>query len=296
MKKIFIVLLLAFSNISYSQTINQELILLAQIYRSYHFSNTPSTSVFDQLRTIKNDDLKIPSEIISELIKTNNQIATKKYLTKPDASTLKNLFIIRSINWNMHEADPIDNNKLIDSLNNSNTDYLELLSCYYGMVFTAVGNKNQPLDMSNVNLNLSDYNLENDEEKGVFFLESMDTFGMYIWGFMNVVKPPNYKKALDVIKNYPKYNGEPYYQFQNLNFKDFELTIDKREPKKSFKKYYINKYLNTLLYHSLCLSQKKKDKDEKEKVMLGSIMRNESYYKYSDNPEIFQQIFKKIEY
>jgi hypothetical protein len=289
-------LLLTFSIVSFSQVKNKELISLAKTYRSYHFSNTPSQKVFDELNTIGSDQLKTSAKFISELIRSNNQIATKKYLTKPDTNTLKNLFIIRSINWNLHEADPVDNNELIDSLSNDEVNDLELLACYYGMVFTSVGNKNRPLNMSQINLDINDYNLESDEEKGVFFLKSMNTFGTYIWGYMNVVKPPNYKKALEVINNYPKYNGEPYYQFLDLNFRDFNLTIDKREPKKSFKEYFINKYLNTLLYHSMCLSQKKKHKEEKEKVMLGSIMKNDSYYKYSETPEVFEKIFKKVEY
>ncbi|MCD4792978.1 MAG: hypothetical protein K8R54_07085 [Bacteroidales bacterium] len=52
--------------------------------------------------------------------------------------------------------------------------------------------------------------------------------------------------------------------------------------------------MNTVLYHSLCLSQKKKDKDKRYDVLLGSIVKNESYWQYSENPEVFEQIFKKV--
>lgn len=287
-------LCVAFSG--FSQVSDEKIISLAKIYRSYHFRNAPTDQVFEELNSFEPAELKPAARFIGELITLNNQISTKEFLTKPDQQTLENLFIIRSVNWNLSEADPKDNAALIDSLRSAKTDYLELLACYYGMAFVSVGNKNQPLNMSTINLNMDDYNLANDAEKGVFFLVSMNTFGTYIWGYMNVVKPPNYKKALDVIKNYPMYNGEPYYQYQYLNFPDFKLTLDKREPKKSFKNYYINKYLNTLLYHSACLAQKKKYKEEQQKVMLGSIMRNESYYKYSETPEVFKEIFQKVDY
>lgn len=277
-----------------SQTLNDELIKLAKIYKNFHFSNDPPKEAIDQLNSIKSPDLQVAKEFIAELIKKNNKVATTKFLTRPDSITLKNLFTIRSINWNLFESEPKDNNKLIDSLSAFPSTGYEQLSCYYGLLFGSVGNKNTPLDMSNINFTLDNYGLKDDTEKGILFLESMETFGSMIWGYMNVVKPPNYEKALTVINNFPTYNGQPYYQFQDLNFQDFNLTTDKRKPKESFKKYQIKKYLNTLLYHSASLGQKKKTKKDQQDVMLGSIMSNESYYKYADNPDVFRQIFKKI--
>ena len=288
-----IIILLATAG--FSQPSNEDLISLAKIYRNYHFANTPPEKVFLELKTNQPEELIRAAEFLSELIKSDNSIISNKYLTKPDQKTLEYLYVIRSINWNLAEADPIDNNVLIDSLNNNPTAYLELLSCYYNMIWVSVANKNRPLKMADVNLEINDYGLENDTEKGIFFLVSMRTLGQFIWGYMNIAKPPNYKSAMENIKEYPTFNSEPYYQYQYLNFPDFKLTLDKREPKKSFKKYYIDKYLNTLLYHTICLSQKKKYKEEKEKVMLGSIMRNESYYKYSENPDTFRKIFKRID-
>jgi hypothetical protein len=294
MKQFFTAMILVIATTGHCQTLNDELIKLARIYRNFHFSNDPSKEVIDQLESISSKELQASKAFIAELIKKNNRIGTTQFFTRPDSITIKNLFTIRSINWNMHEADPIDNYALIDSLNKFAASPYEQLSCYYGMLFTSIGNKNNPLNMSGINITLDSYGLKDDTEKGILFLEGMKTFGMMIWGYMNVVKPPNYEKTLSVISNYPRYNGQPYYQFQDLNFKDFNLTIDKRRGKESFKKYYINKYLNTLLYHSAALGQKKKTKAEQQNVMLGSIMRNESYYKYSDNPEAFQQIFKKV--
>ncbi len=292
-----LIVIALFSSITFShaQTLNDDLVKLARIYRNFHFANDASQQAFDQLNAVRSAELEASKAFIGELIKKNNKIATLPYLTRPDSLTLKHLFTIRSLNWNMHEADPIENAVLIDSLNRFPASAYEQLACYYGMVFVSVGNKNTPLDMADTNFTLDNYGLMDDTEKGIFFLKAMETFGMMIWGYMNVVKPPNFEKALSVIENYPTFNGQPYYQFQDLNFKDFNLTIDKRRGKESFKKYHINKYLNTLLYHSASLGQKKKTKDEQQDVMLGSIMKNESYYKYSDNPEVFRKIFKKVE-
>jgi hypothetical protein len=291
---IIIIAIVTFSIEGHCQSLNDDLIRLAKIYRNFHFSNDPPKDVVEQLNIISSAELRISKEFIGELIKKNNKITTRQYLTKPDSLTLKHIFTIRSINWNLFEADPKDNYKLIDSLNRFPASNYEKLACYYGLIFVSVGNKNAQSKMSTENFTLDDYGLKDDTEKGIFFLKSMETFGSMIWGYMNIVKPPNFEKALTLIKEFPQYNGQPYYQFQDLNFQDFNLTTDKRKPKESFKKFYINKYLNTLLYHSMCLGQKKKMKKEQEDLMLGSIMRNESYYKFSDNPETFRKIFKKI--
>jgi hypothetical protein len=229
MKKLIPTLLLLLSTTlimgqSENKELNHELVTLARVYRNFHFTTAPSADAISQLSTIQSAALWRSAQFISECIKTNNQLATKPYLTKPDSATLKYLFIIREVNWNLHEAEPKDNIGLVDSL----------------------------------------------------------------------VKPPNYKAALEVIAHYPSYNGQPYYEFQDLNFADFNLTLDKRNPKESFKKYYLNKYLNTLLYHSYCLGQKNKYKEAQQKVMLHSILRNDAYYKYSDHPEVFRSIFQKV--
>ena len=72
---------------------------------------------------------------------------------------------------------------------------------YYSMLFASVGNKVNPFNFSKIDFKLNDYNLANDTEKGIFFLECMDYCGKTIWGYMNVVKPPNTKRPLTSLKN-----------------------------------------------------------------------------------------------
>lgn len=291
-----LILCILISQISFGQkneNENENIIELAKIYHEFHTSN-PTDETFEKLKTIEADQLKTSIEFIDELIREKNKIATRKYLSKPDSVTLKKLYIIRAVNYNMFEAIPKDNNDIIDSISTKTINYHELLSCYYGMLFTTITNKNRPLKMSKYNFNLSDYNLINESEKGIFFLKSMETFGILIWGLLNVPDPPNYKKALKIINNYPKYNGQPYYEFTNLNFDDFMIKIDKSRPKESFKSYYINKYMNTVVSHSLCLMQNEKTKKKAYRVILKSIVKNEKYWKYSSSPDFFERTFKNI--
>ncbi len=297
MKKTIIYFLIILSSqtiLSQNNEYEKGLIDLARTYKNFHFSSDPPSSVYEEINSIKSEKLFKASQFIKEVITSNNQLLTNEFLKKPDTTTLKSLYIIRGINWNMHEAEAEDNTVVADSLINEKTDYYELVSSYYDMLFTAIGNKNKPFNLSKVNFSLNNYNLSNDTEKGIFFLMSMDTFGSMIWGYINVAKPPNYKKALEYIHKYPKYNGIEYYRFTDLNFKDFKLTTDKRKPKESFKHYYINKYIETLLYHSLCLSQKRKYGKEKDKLLLESILRNESYWQYTEYKPTLEKIFRKV--
>ena len=45
---------------------------------------------------------------------------------------------------------------------NKNVSRYELIENYYSMVFTGIGNKNQPFDLSNVDFVIDNYNLEDE--------------------------------------------------------------------------------------------------------------------------------------
>lgn len=132
------------------------------------------------------------------------------------------------------------------------------------------------------------------ELEPIFFLESMEVFGTLIWGYINIPDPPNYEKALAIIRNYPRYNGRLYYEYLDLNFDDFLVKIDKSRPKESFKNYHLNKYMNCVLSHSLCLIQKKKTKQEALDVLLKSILADERFWRFSKTPEVYESVFNQI--
>ena len=146
--------------------------------------------------------------------------------------------------------------------------------------------------MVDVDYKSDEFNLKNNTEKSIFFLNAMERFGSLIWGYMNIPQPPNYKLALEFINKYPRFNGQPYYQFNNLDLEDFNITTDKRRPKESFKRYYLTNYMNTVIYHLVCLSQLDTDKDKKQDVLNTSIIKNETYWPYYNQPEVLNAIFK----
>ena len=295
MKKIaFSLLSICLTVFSFAQTKeNLKLIELGNAYKNFMFRNEPPKDFVKDLRSDLPENLKLIVDFIAQTITTDNDLLKQEYLTLPDSTTLKLIYIIRSINYNIREENQIDNNKLIDSLKLLEIPKPELVDTYYSTLFAAVGNKNKPFDFSKINFKLKDYNLANDTEKGMFFLQCMTYCGKEIWGYMNIAKPANTKKAFDNIKKYPKFNSLKYYQFSDLNFPDFEMNIVKDKGKQSYKGYYIDKYYDILLSHWICL----KKEEAKEKVindlLLGSILKDRNLYKYTKHKELLESIFKE---
>jgi hypothetical protein len=257
------------------------------------FRNKPPKGFIKDLQTDSLESLKSSTNFIIQTITTNNDLLKQKYITLPDSSTLKSIYIIELINYNIRSENPIDNNKLIDSLRNMNIPKSEMVDAYYNMLFASVGNKIQPFDLSKIDFKLKDYSFTNDTEKGIFFLRCMEFCGSEIWGYMNIVKPANTKTALEYINKFPKFNGLKYYQFTDLNFPDFEMVIQKDKGKESYKGYYIDKYYDLLLSHLICLNKEGASDKSTNDLLLGSILKDREFYKYTKNKKALEDIFKE---
>lgn len=293
-KTAFTLLALCLTIITFGQTNNSEkLIELGKTYKDFMFRNEPTKDVLKDLKKNVPENFKIANEFIVQTVTTKNKLLNQQFLSRPDNQTLKLIYIIRKINLNLREEKQIDNNKLIDSLTMKEIPIYELVDNYYGMLFTSVGNKNQPFNFSKIDFKLQDDKLKDDTEKGIFFLRCMDYCGTTIWGYMNVVKPPNTQKALDYINKFPKFNGRPYFQYTDFYFPDFEMKIVQDEDIQSYKSYYLNKFYETLLSHLICLNKENGTEKEKNDLLLGSILKERNLYKYTKYKETLEDIFKE---
>lgn len=299
MKKIFVSVLLCCFTISfYGQSgqsqFNPQMLSLAKTYHKFLFRNNPTKNDLKELQGIKAPNIEKTVDFIAQAITPKNKILTTPYLKRPDDRTLKQLYVVRAVSINMTEKEPLDNDKLIDSLMNATIPVYELVDNYYEMVFMSAGNKNQPFNLSKVDFKMNDYQLKDDTERGIMFLTCMNFCGKTIWGFINIAKPMNTKMAYEYIKKFPKFNGHPYYQYTDFYFKDFEMVIIKDNGKESYKGYYLDKYYETLLYHLLCLNKEGASDKEIENLMLGSILRERSLYQYTKYKETLEGLFEQV--
>ncbi|MDR0811676.1 MAG: hypothetical protein LBN23_05330 [Paludibacter sp.] len=279
---------------SFGQTTdNQKIIELAKAYKDFMFINELTKDVLKDIKKDVPENLTGATEFIIQTITTKNKLLTQLFLTLPDEQTLKQIYVIRAVNANLREENPIDNNKLVDSLIIKPILKYELVNNYYKMLFTAVGNKNKPFNLSKIDFKMKEYNLQDDTEKGILFFQCMTLCGTNIWGYMNIVKPQNTAKAYEYIKRYPKFNGQPYYQYSDFYFADFEMNIVKDKGIESYKSYYLNKYYETLLYHLICLNKEGGSEKEKNKLLLGSILKDKTLYKYTKYKDTLEKIFEE---
>lgn len=273
-------------------TENQKIVELAKAYKNFGFRNQPPKEVLKELKADVPANLKEATNFIVQAISANNQLLTKPYLSRPSVSVLRQLYIIRAVRRNIGDENQIDNKRLVDSLSKMEVPIYELVDNYYGMVFSSVSSKNQPFDLSKLDIKMKDYNFGDDTERGIMFLRFMEYCGKVIWGYMNIVKPPNTSKAMDHIKKFPKFNGQPYYQYVDLYFADFDMQIIDGEGVRSYKSYYINKFYETLLNHFLCLIKEGASEEEKTDLLLGSILKERNLYKYTNYRPALEEIFQ----
>jgi hypothetical protein len=294
MKPIFFFLLfiLPVSFCSAQSPENAYLIQAAKSYKDFMFRNEAIKADIKVLNSNVPERLKPLAEFIAETIQSDNKIFTSKYLNRPASTVLKDIYIVRAINLNIRQENPSDNNKLIDSLNNALISDYELVDNYYSMIFTAVGNKNQPFDMKKSDLKLNEYGLKDDTEKGIVFLRCFEFCGKTIWGYINVAKPQNTAEAMNYINKFPKVNGRPYFQYTDFSFPDFEMNIIKDKGQQSYKGFYLHKYYELLLSHLLTLNKEGASEKEKNDLLLGSILKDTNYYKYTAYKETLEKIFK----
>lgn len=296
MKKTFLHLIfLLLSLVVYSQNNKEKLMELGKAYKNFMFVNNPTDDYIKSLKSDMPNDLKTASDFILQAINPKTKIIEKKYLTLPDDQTLKNIYIIRAVNYNLHDKEPVSNEQIVDSLMLSSIPRNEMIDAYSGMLFTSYGNKVKPFDMEKINFQLGEYNFKNDTEKGIFFLRCMEFCGKNIWGFINIAKPMNTKKAYEYVQVFPRFNGFKYFQYNDFNFPDFQMVIVKDKGIQSYKEYFIDKYYETLLNHLLCLKKENRPEKEYHELLLGSILRDKDLYPYSKKyKEVLENLFKTV--
>ncbi len=290
----FLLLMTLIPFLGFAQVTEPEKIIgLAKTYKDFMFRNEPAKQIIKETKSDTPEELKYAAEFIIQAITTKNKLLTDKYLTRPDNKILKQIYIIRSVDLNLRKESQVDNLKLIDSLSNKQIPVYELIDNYYSMLFTAVGNKNQPFDFSDDDLKIKNYQLLDDTEKGILFLRCMEYCGKTIWGYMNVVKPPNTEKAFENILKFPKFNGGAYYQYTDFYFNDFEMEVITGKGPQSYKGYYLDKYYELLLTHLLCLKKQGRTEKEQNDLLLGSILKERNLYKYTKYREVLESLFKE---
>ena len=271
---------------------DQALILLARTYKGHMFRADPTKETIERLRTEVPASMAVARDFIIETTTTKNKLQSADFMRIPEEETLRQIHAIRMLDLDMREEQRIGDQPLLDSLRKARVDRHALVRNYYHMLFTAVGNKNQPFDLSKLDLRPDDLGLQDETEKGIVFLECMVLCRSVIWGYINIAKPPNGKKAMENIKRYPKVNGAVYYRFPDLLFPDFDFVYDEKQ--QSYKGVMVDQYLELLIYHMQVLQDLGAKDEAVQDLLLSSALRMENLYKYSKNKDVLERLFTTV--
>ena len=171
-KLTFLLFLVITIQFTFANDLDNEIIELGKIYRDFVFRSNPTDLTFKQLEGINSPELFTTRNFVKECITPNNNLTSEKFLKIPGEQTLLNLYLIMKVNANVREKEPKDNFELIRELRDKNVQRYELVENYYGMVFTGIGNKNQPFDLSKVNFIIDNYELRDETEKRYILFNS----------------------------------------------------------------------------------------------------------------------------
>lgn len=259
-------------------------------YYKYMFAEVPRQKFLDRLQANVVAYLQPACRFIVQCITPANHLLEPEFLTLPDSASLKYIFIVNAINFNIGDENPVVVDKLIDSLKAKQIARNELVHNYYTMLFTGVANKDQPFDMAKTDFKINEYHLANATEKGIFFLQCMDLCESVIYDDIFISKPQKSKDAYGQIRKFPKFDGMPYYRYTDLNFPDFQMEVERGNGLISYKGYYIDKYYELLLSHLLCLKNEKANQELVNDLVLHSVLKDRKLYPYSKNKSLLESL------
>lgn len=281
MKQISTIILLAITFVSFGQkdTDFENLVKLGVIYsKNVNATSNNFKNEVEKLRTVG------LNHIIDALIavgKGDKKLLTKEFLSKPSEHELKYWYVLRDIHYNnlSENSEPRPNEEVAKETLAKEIDSRWLLDNYYYRIRGGIAKMFNDKNLSKYNIDLNDYELENETEKAILFFAISNSLTQR---FQVLQMMKNYDKLLVFAKKLPTFNGKPYYEYTSFNFQDFEwIGHDKTE---SYKDRHLGNLYSALNVHFSALAEKEKI-NETRNLYFNSILFIPEYFKYSGKME-----------
>jgi hypothetical protein len=290
MKKLILIFLLFSTIIVQGQNDNPDfanLVKLSELYSNDHTDSLKYLTSLEELRTI---NLNHIIDIMILLHQRSIEIFDTKYLSKPSLSELKYWAVIDAIMTNLRsDQKKKENNEILArKVLSKEIDSRNLLVNYYNFIFSSVGYIFNTEDLSHYNFDLNSYDLENETEKGIFYISLLKPM-ILRFRVLNYMK--NGPKLLEYAIKLPKINNKPYFEYVDFNFEDFDNQYDVI---KSYKKTELESYYSCLLAHYVAIVDKGV-KYEWKRMYNVSILSKPEYYQYAgDNKSNLKKLQKAM--
>ncbi len=292
-KKLVLAAVVCFTNSVHGQTSDREILAsLSNVYVDYYqpVKRTPKKLLLKMQATMP-ISFKSTAAFVSEAVVKDNQLLTPAFLRLPDLATLKNIYIITAtaeiVKVNRLGKEKIPG--LVDSLVATNPPRNDLVLFYYTVLFGRQSFRQLSAGTLDKNIDIGNYNLENETEEGIFFLEWIIHLERKLCNYIFDQKVPDSKEVYKMISHFPRFDGEEYFKYTRFDFPDYKIqgTAD-------FKEIYISRFHDVLLLHLHCLKKIGASEAEIKDLVSNSILQNGIYYKYYHNTVVLQGALKLL--
>lgn len=219
-------------------------------------------------------------------------VLSPEYLTLPDRDALKLIFAVDSVHQTSGDDPRPDPAGVARAALSDEHDIRRLAHNYYRMLFTLVGNKVRPFDLSGYDFDPLTYTGGDAELAAVFYLEAMRMSRKHIWGLLNIASPPNSSGAAEMIAGFPRFGGEPYYAFTAVDPGDFSAYMAGRY--QPYRPYYINELYGLLLSHLRVLMETGASREDAVEFVTRSIINQPQYHQYFEAPDVLASLSAQV--
>jgi len=264
------------------------LVQLSELYSSN--PNATGEEFQKKANTLRTPELNHIIDVLILSGKGDISLLSPVFLNRPDIQELKLWYAIREIHYN-NQPETKTKRKAIDvarEVLNKDIDERWLLDNYYYHIRNGVAMLSNTADLSGVNIDLTSYNLKNETEQAILYLNLVD--GM-TQRFKVLQAFKNNTKILEFSRKLPKFNGKEYYCYLNFGYKDFDwIGYDKHE---KYNTRHIGNLYATLLTHYGALAVEE-NPDVANKLYLQSILYKHEFFKYSEMKSFLNQMYKIV--
>ncbi|WP_146185947.1 hypothetical protein [Flavobacterium album] len=216
-------------------------------------------------------------DVLTLLDGNDTALLSARHLTRPDNEELQLWYVLREIGNNMQKdnKNPRPNTDVAKDILGKPIDERWLVDNYYDELDRGISMMFNEKDFSAINLDIQSYNLKNQTEKAIFFLNIIKPFTQRFI-LLNNVKNPD--KIMEFAARMPQFNGKAYYTFTYFDFEDFEYPFD--HGMASYTTTNLKEYYNWLMCHFMATAEKGMSAVTKE-IYYNSILYTQKYFKYS---------------
>jgi len=193
-----------------------------------------------------------------EQLEINNEsILSDKFLSKPSNNNLLTHYLNIKLKWNsFNYGGPKQTTKEVTSeeLENPPSEN-EMLVFYYKTIFIHILNNQRSISPYDINIDFQELAL-NETESAILFLSAMKHLGNQVTSY---AEAGNCDRTIEFVEKIPKFNGMTFDNFELPEFEDFKLTVNKRDPKMSFKERYIHEFEKAKIEYQKCVEIENKN-------------------------------------